>query len=201
MSRPLKPVALLEDGSAYQCGNLVLPRVTNVLSRLTDWDAIDPYALEFARQRGTAVHAACDLADRGVLEWESVDPRILGYVMAWDRFRDSGGFTVLHSELTVASRKIHLYGGTLDRILLRDGTYFLVDIKTGAPTRATGPQLAAYEHSDEVRGIAHPLKRVAVWLRPALDPPYTMISYTDRADFEVFSACLTLHQWEQRNAK
>ncbi len=174
----------LIDGTFY-------PRVTKILARLTDFSRIDPETLEYARQRGTAVHQATNLDDAGTLDPETVDPAVTPYLEAWRRFRSDTNLEILESEKTVWSTR-HRYAGTLDRIARIHGCLWVLDIKTGILGRSVGLQLAAYA-ATQGTGIQ---KRAAVQLRPGEIPSYRLIQYKDHADFTVFMACLTLHNWE-----
>lgn len=80
---------------------------------------------EFYMNRGTAVHLATELFDKGTLDEETVDPRIRGYLESWKRFRKDQNYQpvyieyeIYHPQLMVASK--------VDRIPL-------LDIKTGSP--------------------------------------------------------------------
>jgi hypothetical protein len=92
--------------------------------------------------RGSYVHLACEYYDKGILDWSSLDPRIVGYVKAYADWRQvqAGEFDWIEIPMKEKSGK---YAGTGDRILAKRPRQ-LWDIKTGAPQRWHKIQSAAY---------------------------------------------------------
>lgn len=171
---------------------------------LKDFSQIPPEALEHARKRGTAVHAACHYLDDGDLDWATVSPEIEPYVLAWERFKADTG--VILNE--IEHPRYHAtfgFAGTPDRIVTfvghngfldRKGT---LDIKTYKPDIVTGVQLAAYSFLEfgPQRAYDTP-KRWGLELKD--DGKYSLTEYTDRGDEAVFMACLTVCKFK-RSAK
>ncbi|MDD2858876.1 MAG: PD-(D/E)XK nuclease family protein [Candidatus Nanopelagicales bacterium] len=126
----------------YRVDGVRLPSVTQIMRATGIID--DRWFDAWSRDRGSAVHLACELADHGTLDEASVDPRIRGYVTAWERFLSETRATVAEIEFRHSSAALG-YAGTIDRVLSLHGDRpAIVDLKTGAPGRAAGIQTAAY---------------------------------------------------------
>lgn len=154
----------------------------------------DPWYLE----RGRAVHLACHYADTVGLNMESLDPRIQGYVEAWERCKRETGYFVVESERKVEGAG---YVGTLDKIMATQRLgdtfrYFEVwDLKCGGPEPWHGLQLAAYEVC--VRVGKKPMRRRCVHLSE--DGTFRLVEHKDPADFRRFMAYLTVAYFEINN--
>lgn len=174
-----------------------VPGVTSVLQAagLIDFTGVPIDALVAARERGTAVHRMCELDDLGDLDEDSADDSLLGYLVAWRKFREETGF----APDAIEQRVYHptsRYAGTLDRMGMFQGHRTLIDLKTGAPQRATGAQLAGYAMAVDQKA-GHKIHRFAIHLEEA--GTFRLIRYAEAADFVVFNAALVLHNW--RNAQ
>lgn len=118
-----------------------LPHVTDVLAGAglieTRWFT------DYARDRGTALHKATELLDRGILDRASIDPAIAGRFAGYERFRTEVKPEIKEIEQTffdVTGR----YQGRPDRRVVINGRDGILDIKP--PSRAPwhSIQLAAY---------------------------------------------------------
>ena len=98
---------------------------------------------QFYMDRGTQIHAATVMLDKGSLDWGSLDERIVQYVQAYAKFKALVNPIVLHSELEVVSRK-HDYLGHLDRVFRIGRAAVVCDIKTSECDLATRLQTKAY---------------------------------------------------------
>lgn len=123
--------------------------VTTILKPLTDrgYSAVNPSVLEYARNRGTAVHEALELIDLDV-ETEIV-PEIIPYIQAYEEWKGIYRPTWTGIEQIVFSQ-MHGFIGTLDRVGLLNGSELsIVDIKTSNPSKealvSVCVQTAAYE--------------------------------------------------------
>lgn len=126
----------------YALDDHPLPGVTEIIkaANLVDYSHSDQLAIE----RGNAVHAACHYLEEGDLDRSSLDPRIVGYVSAYERFTRECVAGSLISEALLAHKTLR-YAGTLDRICwLHDGGMVIPDWKTGGENPAFEIQLAAY---------------------------------------------------------
>jgi hypothetical protein len=193
-----------EERHEYTLDGRLLPNVTRILAPLTDIHTMPRDRVEFARQRGQAVHLGTALDDCGTLDPASVDPQLTGYLAAWRLFRHESGFVPRNIEYRVA-HALYGYAGTEDRDgrmrITPPGALDLIDIKATADIyqKVVGPQTAAYAKALQAQDPTTPLSimRWAVQLRP--DGTYRLHPCTDPNDFNVFLAALTLYQWREKH--
>lgn len=155
---------------------------------------------KFYLHRGTQIHAATVLYDRGILKWDSLDPRIVGHIEAYKRFLAESGAKPLDIERYVESQKLS-YCGTLDRIYSKSALWptgrLLVDIKTTEATAVTRLQTMAYAMA---YGPRRWIARGFVALRK--DGSYKAGLYTeDTVDKAAWVACLQLVNWRERTGE
>lgn len=180
----------------YSLGGRRVPGVTNVLleSGIVD----DRWFTEWARDRGSAVHHACELLDLDDLDEGSLDSRLTAYVDAWKRFTADLAPTWERIEWRV-HHPVYGYAGTLDRLgTTPGGRQVLVDIKTGDPGAGAPIQLAAYAYAVRYPEQPGALERMAVQLKP--DGTYKVHTYPVadlRHHFAVFQAALTLLRYRK----
>lgn len=133
-----------EEAHEYRFNGERVPSVTQLLEPLINYEGVPTGVLEYAANRGTAVHLATEFWDDGDLDEESIDPEILPYVQAWQRFRDESGFVVWRSEVRVYSQR-HKFAGTFDCLGVLNGRLAIVEKKTTALLApATAVQVSAY---------------------------------------------------------
>lgn len=191
---------------SFTLDGLPIPNVTRVLAPLQETN-FGYQVVEEARRRGAAVHAATEQRDRqrqGGLDllgvdktWDPLDPTVVPYLVAWEKFLDDTGFEMHAIEELVFSRR-HRYAGILDRLGVLNGKRVVIDIKaTAAISPVMGIQLAAYQAAaNEGRPKAEQYpKRFVCQLRN--DTSYRLQEFRDRADLTVFRALLTIHQWKE----
>lgn len=119
-----------EDGKEY-IGTTTLIQLEGGMPGM---EFVDPWYAE----RGKMIHLATALYDLGTLDESSVDPRIMGYLTSWKRFRDKHQAVYAPEHIEVMLRdKVYGYAGTLDRLPL-------LDIKAGVYKKADLAQLGAY---------------------------------------------------------
>lgn len=179
-----------EEKHEYALDGMVLPSVTQIVS------AVIPRshnADEWYLRRGTMIHRSAAMMLRGILDWQSVDPRICGHVKAAERAVNDlfGG----PSEDMIIERpdyhKIMLYAGTPD--LIHKGQ--LWDWKCSAePENAF--QLGAYCAIAEQRGI-NIKSCAAVELHD--DGTYRIDTYKPARCKSLFMACYSLYGWMKEN--
>jgi len=153
---------------------------------------------DYACQRGTMSHLACEYYDDGDLDESEIDPVIIPRLEAWKKFKRETKFEVIENELLVHS--IHGFAGTLDRLGDMGGATTLVDIKTSAAQAPWwGLQLGGYEIAlKEMKPDLGLINRVTVQLLESGE--YKITSFKDRNDKKVFLAALALAKWKRRIA-
>ncbi len=181
----------------YWLGDEALPSVTTIIEAagLVELHGTSEQ-LDYARDRGTALHMATELDDHGELDEDSVAEDIVGYLAAWRRFRVEADFVPHAIECRLYHPRLR-YAGTIDRIGALRRKPAIVDIKTGAQRRATGVQLAAYEAMARIAGMSTPSTHLYGCYLSA-DGSYQLVRYTDTRDILAFTAALQIHRW--RNA-
>lgn len=185
-------------GHVYTLDGNVVPSVTQVIAPIVDYSMVPDWQLQWAAERGTAAHRACELWDRGELEFSTLDERLQPYLDGWIRFRLDAAPEFTAIEQRLAHRGLR-YAGTCDRVALINGVRALVEIKTTATLLpATAVQLAGYElaYNFTVPEPERARARYAVHLKP--DGTYSMLRYSERADFDEFRALLTHYYWSAR---
>jgi len=163
-----------------------VPGVTGLLKTLHNFDGVPTDVLEAASQRGTAVHLACEYLDKGILDEDSVDPAIAGYVNGWRLFmaEKKPAWSAIEQ---MFYHPALAYAGTLDREGLMEGDEWTLDIKTAAASHPVwGIQTAAYANG---RGKPKS-RRGTVQLRA--DGTYRLIEWKASTDWPVFVSLITI---------
>jgi hypothetical protein len=189
-----------EQEHVYQWDGKVVPSVTQILTPINNLDGIPPHILEHARERGVAVHKACELFDFGQLDESTLDPVLVPYLEAWKMFLHTWGAEVELAE----HRMFHQgksYAGTVDRIIRakkkarRFERRYLADIKaTFAHVESVGPQTAGYldmwnhEYPDETIS-----NRLSIRLKN--DGKFEAVPLKDRSDLRTFQSCHAVWKW------
>lgn len=203
---PLPGVDFNPTNHTYRLDGFSVPSVTAVLAPIDDLSSpsLAQY-LEIARQRGTDVHAATErhdlltrFADKNGA-WHPENPTVAPYLDAWKSFLADTQFEIHAVEQVVASKR-HRYAGTLDRLGVLNGRRVVIDIKTGATLKPVmGIQLAAYQaavNEGKPRDEQYPYRFICQLRK---DGSYKLQEYKDKADFTVFLALLTIHQWRTQH--
>jgi hypothetical protein len=181
----------------YTLAGKRVPSVTEVLQTLEDFEGIPRDALEHARQRGQHVHEAMALLVRDDLDWNSLDPELVPYLIGGKRFLDESGITVIASEMRVACKRLRV-AGTLDLFGVLRSSECVIDFKACAAMPATvGPQCAGYEQLYRSMFGGRQRKRFCVLLKPN---DYKLFPLTDPGDYSTFVSALNIHNWRQKHA-
>ena len=181
------------DTHTYRVDGVVVPHVTGVLEseRLTDYSHVDPLVLQVAQIRGDFVHKLTALDDKGILDVATIDPSLAPFLDAWRKFRRETWFLPGMVEERLF-HPVYRYAGTLDRVGLLDGERVLLDIKTGPILDGAALQTAAYAACLPV-----PMdKRMGVRLKD--NGTYSVETFEDEHDEEIFLAALALYKWRRR---
>jgi hypothetical protein len=181
----------------YREGELVIPSVTQVLAGvgITDYSMVPRAILEHKRDIGEQVHLACQFMDEGSLDWDSIDPAVLNYVLAYESFKKATGFVPrLNEHRQIATVYGMKYGMTLDREGDLNGKPTVIELKATAQIhKAWGIQLAAYD-----MGLAGVIRqRAAVHLKP--NGTFAVEPFTDSNDRSVFASALAVTWWKLNN--
>lgn len=186
-----------KDLHEYTLGGRVLPSVTQVLDTLVDFRFVDAAVLEAARVFGNHVHDAMALLVRDELDWHSLDPALVPYIVGGQRFLDESGITVIASEMRVACKRMRC-AGTLDLLGVIRNAEAIIDFKaTAAIPPTVGPQCAAYERLYHSMFGGPKRRRFCVQLR---ENDYRVVPLTDPADISIFQSALNLHHWRTKHA-
>jgi len=192
-------VRFIAEGHEYWLGDRRLPSVSEIIAPLVDYSMVPEDRLAFARDRGTAVHRATELWDRGTLDEDSIDAEhVLPYLNAWKAFLREQAVAIERSEEPLASPLLS-YAGTPDRVvkMTHKGrrASVLLDIKTVAEIKpVVGVQLGGYElllRENKIEVSA----RVAVQLRR--DGSYRL--HTFGSEVSTFLSLLNIRNWRTKH--
>lgn len=101
--------------------------------------------------RGTWCHRSTELVDIGDFDWSAAEaehPDWIGFVRAYERFRDDNRIEILATEELVWS-EMWWFAGTCDRRVLFNGQRTRLDFKTGRPGKSDVVQIALYDLTGE----------------------------------------------------
>lgn len=170
-----------------------VPCVSNIIAPLYDFSNIPPQVLETKKEWGTAVHLYLEMNDRGTLDPDKSkwDDRMIPIVDAWNRFKSQYN---LGGECEIEAPKYNelmRYAGTPDRIYTVQAT--IVDIKTSAPNKTAGVQLAAYNKL--ILAENTPIYRlIACFLTD--DGSYKVKEYNFKENWNIFMCCYSIYQFK-----
>jgi len=171
------------DGTPY-------PSVTTILKDAGLIDTSAPWYTQEARDKGTYVHTATQYHDEGDLDPETIDPEIVGYVDAWEKFRAASKIEILHIELPVCNTTC-MYAGMIDRVVMWSKIKTVIDIKAGQPEDWHALQTAAYAAC-----LPGCVGRATVYL--SKDGKYRVSTHESITDFDVFACALAVANWKNR---
>ena len=174
-----------DHNGQYSIDGKKVPRVTTILKILEPFDGFPTEAAT----RGTYVHEICELHDQDDLDPASVHPDLAGYLAAWEKFKAVNplgiNFDELATEVKLGSKLG--YAGRVDRI----SDSWILDIKTGEPTKTHHHQLIAYKRAaDETIG-KKPRKMADIYISKTGDYR-VVVQRDDAAAWNQFLAALTV---------
>ena len=201
-----------EGGLAHVYRNaqgLRVPSVTQALAfvGLVDFSRVNPDVLQRKRLIGIAVHAACEYIDSpekgGDLDWGTVHPDVVPYVLAYEKFCSEVKFQVQAVEEAGICKAFGMeFGYRIDRRgVFADGMPAIVELKCGYKEEVSWPlQLGAYTLPSPklTTGKYKEYFRLAVQLRK--DASYKVHSYEKPSDQRHFLSCLSI-TWLKMNHK
>jgi len=165
-----------------------LPRVTSILKNAGLIDTA--WFTDEGRDRGTALHAAAQFLDEGDLDWKTVDPTVLPRLRQYQRFLDEVKPTILAIEEEVTNAALQ-YVGHLDRRVIINGDEGILDLKSAFKAPWQSLQISLYSNC-----FSRPMKR---WTLHLSDERYQLIEHTDRRDWAVAKAAITIAAWRKQN--
>jgi hypothetical protein len=100
-----------------------VPSTTQILKATNlypDYSFVDPYYLT----RGTYIHRAIELYEKGTLDEERLDPEIVPYLEQWKRVRPQFKFEIIGTEVKLVHPQL-LYAGIIDDVITGHTNYAL----------------------------------------------------------------------------
>ena len=116
----------------YRLDGAIIPSLSELLRGITEpiySHVPDQSVVEAAKIRGSQAHLDTELFDKG-----EVDHFVSPNAAAWREFRSATGFTPTHIEYSTYHPTVK-FGTTIDRLGVIGKTQWLIDIKTGTPSR------------------------------------------------------------------
>lgn len=193
-------IEFFEDTHEYLVDGESFPSVTEILAPLhRSYSSVNPSVLEYARNRGKAVHEALELYDLcGELE---VTSEIEGYARAYLEWCD-----IYRPKWTEVEQIVYSisygYAGTLDRAgFLNGGEFAIVDIKTSQPSKealvSVCCQTAAYEIAHHEHSPQPINKRYGLFLKQ--DGTYRLVDADEYEKRYKFSGYNVFHKLNKTN--
>jgi len=168
---------------------LDFPHVTSVIKSAGLIDT--SFFTEEHRDKGSAVHAACQYLDEGNLDRFSLVPAVALRLAQYERFLLEMKPVILAIEEVVINEQ-ERYQGRIDRWLRLGARVGILDIKGVSVCKSYGVQTAAYAHAKKGPN--------ARWTLHLHDDKYRLIEWTERSDWDCFRAALVIHHWKERAA-
>lgn len=145
---------------------MTLPRVSEILADVglgADFSSVPPAALEYARERGQAVHAAIEASVYKYLDESSLSPDVLVRLDAYRRFVKESGYETVRTEIEVVSATWR-YRGHPDSIGWLNKRRTLLDWKVSDTVQLdpAALQLAAYRVALNEASPCAPIEAAAV---------------------------------------
>ncbi len=168
--------------------------IDGLTSTIQEAGLMGNYGSEWYMDRGTAVHLATELWDKGTLDESTVDPQIQGYFNSWITFRKDQNYTPLHIEFQIYHPQL-MVGMKIDR--LRGP----IDLKSAVPAPWHILQVACHWATLKAYpGLADmALTPMDVYLDPDGGPPKIKIySLSElREAFKVYCSMLHFIRWRR----
>jgi hypothetical protein len=192
---PLDEIVFTAEPHAYHWRGKAYPSVTQVLTTTLgdDFADVPQDRLEFCQGRGNAVHAAGAFLMAGDLDWDTVDPRIEGYVRAVERFHQECPGKIVCMEKRMVSPGLGL-AGTPDLVKFIRGRRSLIDYKTSQQMKPRMRlQTAGYQRLWETIYPNQPIyERYGLRLQP--DGFYKLVPHEDPDDALAFEKIMRANQ-------
>jgi len=147
-----------------------VPSVTTILKE-ENWIDTRFYS-EDGRTRGEYVHKASAMLDAGMLDWQSIDPDVVKYLVSYERAKLELGI----KRFAAIERIVHsgvLWAGIEDRSVKWKGHNCPLDLKTGAYEMWHKVQIAGYAECYRTR------------------PPYCLMLYLTQEKYKLIELTVT----------
>ena len=192
-----------KESHIYKLNGIVLPSITQILQAegFTDLSKIPPRVLEASRLFGSASHRACELLDKGSLDFSTLSEHLLPIIVGWKAFKlDNKIFKFLAIEQPMYS-KVWKFAGTPDRVYQVNKTQSdIYEIKTTSGLYpSNGLQLAGQEILVEENYKLKVRNRWVVQLDDTGIPKVT--PYKDKSDRTVFLSSINIFKWKERYSR
>lgn len=173
-----------EEIHRYSFNGIEIPSVTHIMKFAGIID--DKFYNEDGKLRGHAIHMATQFLDEDSLDHESLHEEYAPYIKAYEKFKNESGFKPALIEYKVIDLKKE-FAGTLDRTgHFANGSFAILDIKTGSIPKWAGIQLAAYSHALGATLSQDNIKRFALQLKN--NGKYKLQEFNNPRDIDVFLA-------------
>jgi len=189
-----------DEDHSYWVEGVKIPSVTQVISSMgfSDFSKVNPEKLEWASNRGKAVHETCRLFDMGILDFTTVGLEIIPYLNAWKKFKE--GFNVELLPEWIENRSVcekYRFGFCTDRVAKIYNKFGVIDLKTSeTPSPVAGLQTSGYKIGVEQETKLKIQFRWAIHL--GSDGNFKLQEYTDPAEESIFLMALQCHNWKER---
>jgi len=180
-----------DEDHTYWKDGINYPAVTKVLEEMGFVDST--WFDEYSRTRGSYVHKAVELYNKGELLEEDLDERLAPYLDSWRRFKQNSDIMILNSELQVHS-DIYRYAGTLDIECNINGNRAIIDLKSGIVAPVTALQLAAYVMARHENYYS--VKRYGLSLKGGKP---TIVPFENFSDFGIWQAIMAVYNYKLNN--
>lgn len=158
---------------------------------------VPPLVMEEAQRRGRKVHLACQYYDEGILDINTVDDTIKGFVFAYIRFREDCKIKPIDIEKPLLCNRLK-YAGTPDLVCWISGKRAIIDRKTAQTmSPSMGLQTAGYKI---LRESLFPKEFMAerYGLRLQSNEKYKLFPHDRTEDLLAFRDCLELSKSKTR---
>lgn len=198
-----------EAAHVYRVGGEEYLSVTTILSRVgfVDFSYIPEKIRTRALERGRRVHRAAHLLGEGDLDWATVDEGDKGRVEACANFIAASGFEMAGHERRLAHPRLK-YAGTCDAFGWWQAQCAIADWCCGDLWESC-KHLQTSGYSEALRGApppewfdftpSTPIVRLGVHLKK--DGKFSVEVFHDPRDFSIFSAAVTVAQYQLRMGK
>ncbi len=183
----------------YKMDGTIVPGVTNIINYFFPIYKRDD--IEWYASKGKAVHKACELYDRGVLNPSGINEVIIPFFEQWKLCKEALKIKVLKNETVLFSKKFR-FGGTMDKLVIINDKLTLLEIKT---TSVINKVTSSYQtigytilHNEEVKSKDKIKKRLIVQLK---ENTYNLFWPDKKSDEHEFLSLLSVYNILKREGK